>query len=194
MGPSRGGIPEALPRSGDQESQPGRRGVNRCTNRAAQAPAPTAPSANSRPGFPASPELTKLTAESGPATLPSPIVCKDKRDADSPTPRPGSRHWEKAADPGGPASHLSWETHPRASPRPGSHPGLVRERQRDSETSVPWPTDRPCNPCPFGRPPPGNQQIAGGLFPVATGIKWPASSFSYKTLSPEVGHAWQKDL
>lgn len=56
--------------------------------------------------------------------------------------------------------------------------------------------DSPSNPLSlFGCPPPGNQQIAGGLFPVVvTGIKWPASRFSYKTLSPEVGNAWRQDL
>lgn len=47
-----------------------------------QALASTLPSANGGPGFPSSPEPTKLTAESGPAVLPSSIVCKDKRDAD----------------------------------------------------------------------------------------------------------------
>lgn len=76
---------------GDQEVQPGRGGVNQFTGRAARAPAPIVPSASNRPGLAASLELTRLTAESGPATLPSPIVCKDKRDADSPTLRLGRR-------------------------------------------------------------------------------------------------------
>lgn len=71
------------------------------------------PSAKNRPGLAASPELTKLTAESGPATLPSPIVCKDKRDADRPTPGRAGGHWERQLTPA---------AQPAASP--GPHPGL----------------------------------------------------------------------
>lgn len=49
------------------------------------------------------------------------------------------------------------------------------------------PRNSPSDPLSlFGSPPLGNRRIAGGLSSV-TGIKWPASRFSYKTLSPEVG-------
>lgn len=45
------------------------------------------------------PGADKLTAASGPAALPSPTVCKDKRDADSPTPGQAGGHWERQLTP-----------------------------------------------------------------------------------------------
>lgn len=69
-----------------QERQAGQEGVTWRTHRAR-----TAPSASDRPRLAASREPTNPTAESGPATVPSPIVRKDKGDADGPTLRQGRR-------------------------------------------------------------------------------------------------------
>lgn len=114
------------------------------------------PSANCGPGLPASPELTKLTAASGPAGLPSPIVCKDKRDADGPTlwqgRRPGRRQLTQAAQ-----AAASWGSAPRG---PSSCPGLGEAQWEAAQLSEASATSRgtvPLTPCP-----------CLGLHPLAT--------------------------
>lgn len=95
------------------------------------------PSANCGPGLPASPELTTPTAASGPAVLPSPIVCEDKRDADSPTLWQGGRAREGTADPGGSSGRLlgPGAQGPLQLPRPQGSPGEAARLSEASATS-----------------------------------------------------------
>lgn len=121
-----------------------------------------------------------------PAALPSPIVCKDKRDADGPTLWQGRRAREETADPGSSSGHLLGQRTQGPLRLPGPQRGPVGGGATLRGFSH-QPLNSPSDPLALcGSPPLGNQQIAGGLSPV-TGIKWPTSRFSYKTLSPEVG-------